>query len=106
MTVMVAIGLCGMGVGISAALPRFVYENPAHRVSVWALILGFFGSVVYVILSGTLFVVLYLLVSQTEGHALLFYGVGTLFFVGLTVVCAVIPMEIGARRLDVYQWEH
>jgi ABC-2 type transport system permease protein len=106
MTVLIAIGLCGMGVGISAALPRFVYENPAHRVSVWALILGFFGSVAYVIISGTLFVVLYLLVSQTEGHAMLFYGVGTLFFLGLTVVCAVVPMEIGAKRLDAYQWEH
>src|SRR5205085_2929673 len=66
---MIAAALCGMGVGISAALPRFIYENPAHRVSPWALIIGFFATAGYLIIVLTLGVVTYIIADQIPEYA-------------------------------------
>ena len=100
-------GLCGLGVGLSAALPRFVYENPAHRVSAWALILGFFTTTGYLLLTGTIFGVAYFVVTQSELVAPGFvFAVATLLFLILTAVAILVPMGIGARRLERFSWEH
>jgi ABC-2 type transport system permease protein len=101
-----AAALCGMGVGISAALPRFVYENPAHRVSAWALILGFLATMLYLALSGSLFITVYLIAGQAPEYALPVWTIGAGLFLLLTAATALIPMAIGARRIEVYQWEY
>lgn len=100
-------GLCGLGVGLSAALPRFVYENPAHRVSAWALILGFFTTTGYLLLSGTIFGLAYFLVIQGN----LFppvpvFAIATGLYLALTIVSILVPMGVGAKRLERFPWEH
>ena len=107
LVVLCTAGLCGLGVGLSASLPRFVYENPAHRVSAWALILGFFATVGYLLLTGTLFGTAYLIVTQTQLIApMLVFSLATLLFLVLTAVVIFVPLGIGARRLERFAWEH
>jgi ABC-2 type transport system permease protein len=103
-----AAGLCGLGVGISAALPRFVYENPAHRVSAWALILGFFASVGYLAVIGGLYGIIAYITMHTEEAAtsLLFWLGAMLLHLALTGLCVYFPLLIGAHRIEQYQWEH
>ena len=108
MVMLCSAALCGLGVGISAALPRFVYGNPAHRVSAWALILGFFASVGYLMASAIVLGLAVILASrpETQENANTIYGVGALVYLALTAYAIYLPMAIGARRLDRYQWEH
>ncbi len=107
LVVLCTAGLCGLGVGLSAALPRFVYENPAHRVSAWALILGFFTTTGYLLLTGTLFGGAYLLVTQAElCPPVLVFAIAGLLFLILTAVAIFVPLGIGARRLERFAWEH
>lgn len=102
-----SMALCGLGVGISAALPRFVYENPAHRVSAWALILGFFATVGYLMATAIIFGVTWILaVRVEESQTRLIYLIGAALYLALTVIATYVPMAIGARRIEVYQWEH
>jgi ABC-2 type transport system permease protein len=101
-----SMALCGMGVGLSACLPRFVYENPAHRVSAWALILGFFSTVGYLFVSAIILLATFLLASQVTERAMVIYIFGATLFGALTLTCALLPMAIGARRLSAYQWTH
>jgi ABC-2 type transport system permease protein len=103
-----AVALCGIGVGISAAFPRFVYENPAHRVSAWALILGFFASVGYMMATGLIFGVAWFLTTLPELAGQIrpiLYGSIVLWLL-FTLFATILPLEIGARRIEVYQWEH
>jgi predicted signal transduction protein with EAL and GGDEF domain len=95
-----------MGVGISAALPRFVYENPAHRVSAWALIIGFFLTMAYVLLTATLLSATWALAGQSVELAPVFYALGLLLLLLLTLFSAILPMAVGAKRIALYQWEH
>jgi hypothetical protein len=101
-----SLALCGIGVGLSACLPRFVYENPAHRVSAWALILGFFATVGYLFVSSIILFATYLLATQITEHALAVYIGGATLFAALTLACSLLPMAIGARRLATYQWTY
>lgn len=106
-TVLLAcIALCGLGVGLSAMLPRFVYENPAHRVSVWALILGFVGSVFYVFASGLLFAVIYVFSASAGPNSWILYALGLALFCAISLLTAIVPMVMGAHRLEQYQWEY
>lgn len=100
--------LCGLGVGISAALPRFVYENPAHRVSAWALILGFFTTTGYLTVSGVIFGLAWMLAIRWEwrNQVDLIYTIAILVYLMLTAFVTFVPLAIGARRIEVYQWEH
>ena len=99
--------LCGMGVGISAALPRFLYENPAHRVSGWALILGFFATMGYLTLTALLaFGAWYCTVNwQWREYERLIWTFTALLYLSMTLVSIVLPIAIGARRLAEYEWE-
>jgi ABC-2 type transport system permease protein len=101
-----AAALCGMGVGISAALPRFVYENPAHRVSVWALILGFFATAAYVVVILSLLAATWFMAGHWNQLAMLVYLVGAGVFLLVSLMATFVPMAIGARRIEVYQWEY
>ncbi|MDW8208942.1 MAG: hypothetical protein RMJ43_13995 [Chloroherpetonaceae bacterium] len=101
-------GLCGLGVGLSATFPRFIYENPAHRVSVWALVLGFFAYAGYMLLVGAFYGIAYL-VSLRYGttHDTVIAGTfAMLLHLGLTLCAVVFPIQAGAKRLASYQWEH
>ncbi len=104
--VAVSMALCGLGVGLSASLPRFVYENPAHRVSPWALILGFFSTVCYLFASTVTLITTYLLAAHAEERHLTIYLSGAGVFITMTLACALIPLVVGARRLNGYQWTH
>ena len=103
-----AAALCGLGVGLSAAFPRFVYENPAHRVSTWALVLGFFASTAYVVVSGILFAVGWLVATNLPDGNLpaVVYGCVILAYLSLSALTVYIPIVVGARRIEGYQWEH
>ena len=107
--VLVAAGLCGLNVGISAAFPRFVYENPAHRVSAWALILGFAGSVSYLLVVGGIVSVIVMLLMQPEFNTAStgwLYGIGASLLLLITLLAILIPMKLGAQRIERYPWEH
>lgn len=104
--VLSSFALCGMGVGIAAAFPRFVYENPAHRVSVWALVLGFLASGAYLITGIVLLAGAHLLVGQLPESAPAIYGGAYGIFCVLTLLAILLPLSLGTRRLTVYQWEH
>jgi ABC-2 type transport system permease protein len=101
-----AAGLCGIGVGISAALPRFTFENPAHRVSPLALIFGFGAGVLY---SGigwsTLGATWYATVTWPR-YGLLVSCVGVSAFALLTLFAVMVPLGIGIERISNLEWEH
>lgn len=101
-----SMALCGIGVGLSASLPRFVYENPAHRVSAWALILGFFATVGYLFVSTVILLATFFLATQIPERALPVYIAGATIFAALTLACTLLPLAVGARRLSSYQWTH
>jgi ABC-2 type transport system permease protein len=103
-----AAALSGLGVGLSAAFPRFTYENPAHRVSAWALVLGFFASVGYVAVSGILFATAWLvalnLPPASEPTAL--YAGAAILYLAISAIAVAAPIRLGALRIEGYQWEH
>jgi hypothetical protein len=107
-SVVLASGLCGLGVGLSGALPRFIYENPAHRVSAWALILGFVLTVAYLMIVAILFGGASLLAIRAElGFSpLMLYGTATVASLLITVLAIAVPMSIGSARLARYEWQH
>lgn len=101
-----AAGLCGIGVGISASLPRFAFENPAHRVSPMAMILGFAIGVAY---SGAVWGALgaaWFGASKWPEHATAIYLVGGGISALVTLLAVAVPLGLGARRLDTLEWEH
>ncbi len=101
-----ASGLCGLGGGISAVFPRFVYENPAHRVSTWALILGFFGSVGYLFVTMVIFVGAWLLTTVWEPRFVLtIWLVAGILHLALTLYIIFTALTIGAKRIERYSWE-
>lgn len=103
-----AAGLCGLGVGISAALPRFLHDNPALRVSPWALIVSFFTTTAYMLLTLLCFGFAFLAISS-GGAAVSPVPILAIAFIAhllLTLLVVGISMEIGARRIERYEWEH
>jgi len=100
--------LSGLGVGLAAAFPRFVYENPAHRVSAWALILGFFAATGYMVVSGILFAVAWIVAANLPvGTAPgIVYGAFAVIYLGISACAVIFPLLLGARRIESYQWEN
>ena len=97
--------LSGLGVGLSGLFPRFVYENPAHRASVWALVLGFVLATGYLLLCGLMAGGAYFAVTQWDvdsGPAYLAAGVGFILLSGAT---GAVPVQLAARRLRDYEWD-
>ncbi|MDE2126297.1 MAG: hypothetical protein KGJ62_06890 [Armatimonadetes bacterium] len=100
--------LCCLGVGLSAMMPRFAYENPAHRVSAWALILGFLGSSGYLLISGVLFGTAWFVATSPAFRDVTgwVYAGAVLVFCAMTVTLAAMPVVLGSRRLNGYEWNH
>lgn len=95
--------LCGIEVGLSGIFPRFIFENPAHRASVAALIWGFVAATSYALLA------LVPLVGMVFGimgqHAVLAVGSGALFLL-LSFCVGFFPLRLAAHRLETYAWEN
>lgn len=97
--------LCGLSVGIAGLFPRFVYDNPAHRASLAALVWGFVGATLYVVLAGlTIGGGAWLAFQQAEKSALVRAGTSALFVL-LSILTAVVPLLLARSRLDGYAWE-
>lgn len=106
--VMLACGLSGLSVGISACLPNFRETDPAK------IVLGFGGTVNMLI--GLAFLVVTIAIACGPLHLGLMAGGGNLeamsiwSFVGLPVmailaaIATVLPMRIGARAFRAMEW--
>ena len=100
----ICFAMSGLGVGLSGLFPRFLFDNPAHRASVWAMLLGFVLSTVYLALAGSGAVVAYLLVLH--GMPLQQVAAGAwIFFIVITVGFGVVPVRAAEQRLGQYQWD-
>ena len=97
--------LSGVGVGLAGLFPRFVYENPAHRASVWALTLGFVFATGYLIVGGLIAALAYLGVTRggLAVNSVLLLAVSA--FVLVSLLTGVIPVALATRRLRDYEWE-
>lgn len=97
--------LCGLGVGIAGLFPRFVYDNPAHRASLSALIWGFVGATIYVVVSVLMLAGGAVAVFHWPEHRVLLLGGMTGLFLLFSLLTAVVPLLLACRRLDAYAWE-
>ena len=97
--------LCGFGVGIAGIFPRFAYENPAHRASLSALIWGFVGATLYLILSAVLLFGGFFLAQQWAEKRFVILASTLACFLILSVTVAFVPLLGAERRLNAYVWE-
>jgi hypothetical protein len=97
--------LSGIGVGLSGLFPRFIYENPAHRASVWALILGFVFGTGYLVLSGLIAAVSALIVTRGGVDLKSVIAGSVTGFIGFSFLVGVIPVALASKRLRAYEWE-
>jgi Putative ATP-binding cassette len=111
----VSASLCGIGTGISASFPKFVYDNPALRVSAWALILGFIGSSAYLAVIGTVVGLAYwgitflpapMLGTSISMAALSIYAAAVALVAAISALSIILPLSAGAARLENSAWEH
>lgn len=97
--------LCGLSVGISGLFPRFVYDNPAHRASVSALIWGFFSATAYLLISGVVLGGSLWASYNWPERGTTFFILGGVLFVILAVGASTIPLLTARARLEGYPWE-
>ncbi len=97
--------LSGLGVGLAGLFPRFVYENPAHRASMWALLLGFGLATGYGLLCGLVGAGTYLLPAQGVLGTRAAWVLGISLFVLLSLATGLVPILLASRRLRDYEWE-
>jgi len=97
--------LSGLGVGLAGLFPRFVYENPAHRASVWALLLGFGLATGYGLLCGLVGAGTFLLPAQGVLGMRAASILGISLFVLLSLATGLVPILLASRRLRDYEWE-
>ena len=99
-------GLSGLGVGLAGIFPRFLYDNPAHRASVWAMVLGFVLATCYIVGCGLIAGGVYVALAQhLLGHAALF-SLAAAVFILMSVGTGCTPIAVAAKRLGRYEWEH
>jgi len=102
--IFICFAMSGLGVGLSGLFPRFLFDNPAHRASVWAMLLGFVFSTLYLGMAGTAAVVAFLFVR----HGFPFWPVtisAWTFFLVITLCFGIIPVKAAEERLGQYQWD-
>jgi hypothetical protein len=97
--------LCGLGVGIAGLFPRFVYDNPAHRASLSALIWGFVGATAYLMIGGLLIAGALIGAQQWPEKSGVILAIGIGGFVGLSIMTALVPLVAAERRLNGFVWE-
>ena len=91
--------------GIAGLFPRFVYDNPAHRASLSALIWGFVGATAYLMIAAWLAAgaIIGAQQWQEESSVILALGGGALFL--LSAITALVPLVAAERRLNGFIWE-
>jgi ABC-2 type transport system permease protein len=97
--------LCGFGVGLSGVFPRFVYENPAHRASLSALIWGFVGATLYVLFAALFLGGGYFAATQWPDRTAWLTGAGVGFFTLLSLGTCALPLAAATVRLANLSWE-
>ena len=97
--------LCGLGVGISGLFPRFVFENPAHRASIAALIWGFVTSTGYVLIAGAPLGLAIYYAAQTPELAGRLWATGVGWFLFVSLLTGAIPLWLARVRLRGMAWE-
>jgi hypothetical protein len=98
--------LSGLGVGLAGLFPRFVYDNPAHRASAWALLLGFILGTGYLMTCGAAGILAYQAAIQgLVGSRQAVWG-ATAAFALATAVTGIVPVWLAERRMGDYGWEH
>ena len=111
---LVSASLCGIGTGISAAFPKFVYDNPALRVSAWALILGFMASSAYVLTVGLVAGLAAwgsTMLAAADAAAMhislpAVVAITACFILAISAAAIFVPLYLGARKLNNSAWEH
>jgi len=97
--------LSGLGVGLSGLFPRFIYENPAHRASVWALILGFYFSTGYIVACILIWAVCYLALLRSMAPLHVIQAIGITSCIAVSALTGIVPVTLAERRLESYEWE-
>jgi hypothetical protein len=98
--------LSGLGVGLSGLFPRFIYENPAHRASVWALILGFYFSTGYIVSCLLVWAFGYLAFLRSLASWQSVEVICAVCCVAISAVTGIVPVTMAEKRLESYEWEH
>ncbi|BDI28086.1 hypothetical protein CCAX7_001370 [Capsulimonas corticalis] len=99
-------GLSGLGVGLAGIFPRFLYDNPAHRASVWAMVLGFVLATCYVVFCALLAAGVYVAFAQHLLGPPALFALAALLFIALSITTGYTPIALAAKRLGRYEWEH
>ncbi len=97
--------LCGLAVGISGIFPRFVYDNPAHRASVSALVWGFVFASGYVLFGGAFLGLSWFGAAQWPEQRTTFWAIGVACFVVLSLAALFVPLLLARKRLEILAWE-
>ncbi|MBM3492705.1 MAG: hypothetical protein FJX72_00055 [Armatimonadetes bacterium] len=100
-----AAGLCGIGVGLAASLPRFTFENPAHRVSPLAIVIGFGLGVAYSGFAWTAFGATWYAGTHWPAYATSIHAAGLSLIAVATAGAVALPLAAGAHRLASLEWE-
>ena len=96
--------LSGLGVGLAGLFPRFVYENPAHRAGVWALVLGFVLATGYIVVCGLIAGGAYVSITQGRQTAPVL-EIAVAGFLLVSALTGFVPVQLATRRLQNYEWE-
>lgn len=104
--VVTAAGLCGIGVGLAASLPRFVFENPAHRVSPLAIVLGFGIGVAYAGCAWAVLSATWYAGTHWPLHATAIHAAGITLVALATALAVAVPLAAGYYRLSGLEWEY
>jgi MFS family permease len=97
--------LCALGVGIAGLFPRFVYDNPAHRASLSALIWGFVGATAYLFIGALLVGGAVIGAQQWPEKSSVILAIGIGGFIGFSITTALVPLVAAERRLNGFAWE-
>lgn len=97
--------LCGLATGLAGLFPRFVYDNPAHRASLAALIWGFVGASTYVFLAAGFLGGGAFAAQQWPEQTAWFLGGGAAMFALFSAGTAFVPLLAARARLEGYAWE-
>ncbi len=100
-----AAGLCGIGVGLAAMFPRFVFENPAHRVSPLAIVLGFGAGLAYAALLWAVLGATWYAGMHCLGYATAIRVSGLSLIAVAAAGAVAIPLAAGVNRLANLDWE-
>jgi hypothetical protein len=102
---LICLALCGLGVGIAGLFPRFVYDNPAHRAGLSALIWGFVGATAYLMIAAMLIVGAIIGAQQWPEKSGVLLAIGISSFIGFSLLAALVPLAAAERRLNGFVWE-